>query len=60
MPMKTPPKSNLDLPDVGDDDADTWGWGNDKDDGEPTRLVETAPASTTKTIPVNGLSKDNE
>lgn len=50
-------QENYDHPDVGDDHADAWDWGDDKDDSEPTQSVETG---ATKTFSVNGLSKENE
>lgn len=53
-------QENPDPPDARDDEADAWGRGVDKYDGEPTRSVETASARTTKSVSVNGLSKDNE
>lgn len=50
---------NFDHPDVGDDDAGAWGWGDDKDDNESARSVETTSANTKETGPINGLPKGN-
>lgn len=50
-------QENFEPPDVGHDDADTWGWGADKNDGEPTRSVETTSTNTKETVPINGLRK---
>lgn len=44
-------KENFDHPDVGDDDADAWGWGDGKDDSEWARWVETTSANTKETSP---------
>ena len=53
-------QENFDHPDVGDDDADAWGWGDDKDDNEEADWVETTSANTKETVPINGLPKDNK
>lgn len=54
------PQANPALPDAVDADADAWGWGDDKDDGEPSKSVEAISAVSKETSPTNGPSKENE
>lgn len=56
---KVDSQENFDPLGLGDDDADAWGWEDNKDGGEPTRSVETKSATTKETVPINGLPKDN-
>lgn len=48
------PQGNLARPEVGDAEADAWGWGDDRDDGEPPK------PDSKETIPTNGPLKEDE
>lgn len=58
--IKDNPQANPALPDAVDADADAWGWGDDKEDGEPSKSVEATSTDSKETVPTNGPPKENE